>query len=139
MEIPGFERCTNADQLGIGVAVISDGKHGLVEWNEAFRSDFYTGLHPLSANEPFKVVFENGDTFYPALALNNGELFFVETLPYKVGSRVLWTADGETLAVEIDKDDAGFFVISGDSRGACENRWPFLADLRKYVSSVIKK
>lgn len=138
MEIPGFERCANADQLGIGVAVIADGKHGLVEWNEAFRSDFYTGLHPLTASEPFKVVFENGDTFYPALALNNGELFFVESLPFKVGSRILWTADGETLAAEIAKDENGYYIES-DERGACTNRWFNLPDLGKYISTVIKR
>lgn len=138
MEIPGFERCTSVDQLGIGVGVIYDGQQGLVQWNEAYRSDFYTGLHPIAANEPFKVVFENGDILYPILAVNNGNLFFVETLPYKVGSRVFWTADGETLAAEIAKDESGFYIES-DERGACTNRWSNLPDLGKYISTVIKR
>ena len=139
MSIQGFEHCNNEQQIGIGLFVIYRGQTGVVEWNDEYRSDYYTGLHPLSANEPFCVIFDNGDKFYPLAAIRGQEVFHVESLPFKVGSRVFWTADGETLKVEIAKDENGFFVISDDDRGASLNRWPFLADLRKYISTVIKK
>lgn len=139
MNIQGFEHCVKNDQIGIGLEVICGEQNGLIEWNEEYRSDYYTGLHQLSANEPFKVVFENGDIFYPLAAICKQEIFYIESLPFKVGSRVFWTADSETLKVEIAKDENGFFVISDDDRGESLNRWPFLADLRKYVSTVIKK
>jgi len=139
MEMTGFEHCTSEGQLWLGLTVLCKGQTGVIEWNEAYRSDYYTGLHPLTANEPFKVVFKNGDTFYPYFAANDGAFFHVESLPFRVGSRVFWTADGETVKVEIAKDEDGYFVICDDDRGACINRWRFLGEMEKYVSSVIKK
>ncbi len=138
MILPGFEHCTNERQLGLGVEVIYNGQKGLVEWNEEYRSDFYTGLHPLTANEPFKIVLENGDILYPCAAIRGKQIFHVKSMPFRVGSRVRWGADGDWVSVTIRDDEEGIFVERDDELGASTNRWRALPDIQKYIGTVIK-
>lgn len=81
MNIPGFSHCTSIDQLQIGLSVILCGRTGVIEWNEEYRSDYYTGLHHYRASEPYKVVFDNGDIFYPGIAVENKEHFHIQNAP----------------------------------------------------------